>query len=206
LYADYFEAACADGVSNELEMKLSTLLREKKGSITERWIEETFASYKDDASRFFSREKNQFANPVGSALRIGTKAIYENLLDGLDADLVCGHLNEIIKIRAIQDFSPARAISFVFLLKKAIRAELTAVEFDVRLAQELTEIDASIDQIALFAFDIYVKCREQMYELRVNEVKRSVAALMKRYDNDDPAAESSDTLSDESYRCQGGDS
>jgi len=31
--------------------------------------------------------------------------------------------------------------------------------------------DASIDKLASVAFDKYVKCREKIFELRVNEVK-----------------------------------
>jgi hypothetical protein len=186
-------------------MTISAILHEKQNSIIERWQHDALASYANDASKFFAREKNQFANPVGSALRDGTRAIFKNLIDGFDAELVCRNLNEIIKIRAIQDFSPSRAISFVFLLKQAIRVELAGIALDKQLARELDEIDATIDQIAMFAFDIYVKCREHLYELRVNEVKRSVAVLMKRFDSDDSRVESVISLSDESPKSQGGD-
>lgn len=185
-------------------MDLYTFLRKNRDSIVARWQQDTFASYADDASRFFAREKNKFANPVGTALRDGTFAIFDSLAAGMDEDLVCRNLNEIIKIRAIQDFSPSRATSFVFLLKNAIRAELADVEMNEETRRDLADIDATIDQIALFAFDIYVKCREQMYELRVNEVKRSVSLLMKRF-NDDPADESVISLSDGSTKSQGGD-
>lgn len=186
-------------------MTVSIILHKKRNAIIDRWQQDALASYADNASAFFSRENNQFANPVGNALCDSTRAIFENLLDGFDADLVCRNLNEIIKMRAIQDFSPSRAVAFVFLLKKAIRAELADVDFDEQMDRELDEIDATIDQIALFAFDIYVKCREQMYELRVNEVKRSVSLLMKRFNGDDSHDASVISLSEESPKCQGGD-
>jgi hypothetical protein len=166
---------------------LQELLRQNKDSIIERWLEDTFATYAKDTSSFLDREKNRFANPVGHALRTGTRAIFENLLDGLDPDIICGHLNDIIKIRAIQDFSPGRAVSFVFLLKNAVRAGIGNYATDPRLTPGLLEIDRKIDQISLFAFDIFAKCREQMHELRVNEVKRSVSALMDRFTGADGA-------------------
>ena len=38
----------------------------------------------------------------------------------------------------------------------------------------------NVDQIALFAFDIYTRCREKVAELRINEIKRGVSAVMAR--------------------------
>jgi hypothetical protein len=34
--------------------------------------------------------------------------------------------------------------------------------------------------VGLLALDIYMKCREEIYELRVNEIKRSVSRLIER--------------------------
>jgi hypothetical protein len=186
-------------------LMLRDLLQQNKDSIIERWLEDTLATYAKDTSSFLDREKDRFANPVGHALRTGTRAIFENLLDGMDPDIICGHLNDIIKIRAIQDFPPGRAVSFVFQLKKAVRAGLGNNATDPRLAPGLMDTDAKIDQIALFAFDIYTKCREQMHELRVNEVKRSVSGLMDRFtgvdeESDSPVGEPGGKTS-----CQGGD-
>ncbi len=165
-------------------MTLRGLLREKKAAIVERWLDESLAGYPADASSFFRRETDPFTNPVGHALREGTQVIFENLLGEMDADEICRHLHEIIRIRAVQDFTPSQAVSFVFLLKKAIRIEIDHALSDARLVTELTGIDAQVDQIALFAFDIYSRCREQISELRINEVKRSVSAVMNRLDRD----------------------
>ena len=183
---------------------LNDLLQQNKDSIIERWLEDTLATYAKDMSSFLDREKDRFANPVGHALRTGTRAIFENLLDGMDPELICGHLNEIIKIRAIQDFPPGRAVSFVFLLKKAVRAGIGNKATDPKLAPGLLDIDTKIDQIALFAFDIYTKCREQMHELRVNEVKRSVSALMDRFTGTDSESDSSFEDPCSKGSCQGG--
>lgn len=183
---------------------LKELLQQNKDSIIERWLEDTLATYAKDTAGFLDRERDRFANPVGHALRTGTRAIFENLLDGMDPDIICGHLNDIIKIRAIQDFPPGRAISFVFLLKRAVRAGLGHQATDPRLTPGLMDIDTKIDQIALFAFDIYTKCREQVHDLRVNEVKRSVSALMDRFTNGDTENESPAGDEGGLTSCQGG--
>ena len=169
-------------------MTLKSLMQERKDAILQRWLRDTMATYAKDTFLFLGKQKDPFANPVGHSLRTGTQGVLESLLEGMDPEKICGHLNEIIKVRAIQDFSPSQAVSFVFLLKTAIRAEIKEAA-DRELREELAELEAQIDQIALFAFDIYVKCREHVYELRVNEVKRNVSAIMERFCGVDPDSE-----------------
>jgi hypothetical protein len=107
----------------------------------------------------------------------------------MDAEKVCSALEEIVKIRSIQDFTPAQALSFVFSLKQVIREELKG-ELDAARLAELVQFEAQIDQLALFAFDVYVKCRERLYEIRVSEVKRSVSGLMRRLNREEEKAQS----------------
>ncbi|MCJ7563160.1 MAG: RsbRD N-terminal domain-containing protein [Candidatus Aminicenantes bacterium] len=161
-------------------MTLRDLLRENKSEIVRRWQEYVLAAHHADATRFFMTEGDRFANPVGYALRSGTDAIFDGLVNGMSAEEVCRHLEPIMKARAIQDWPPSQAVSFVFALKGAIREEIVKDLSGPLPAVELDEIDAQIDQIALFAFDIYTRCREKVAELRINEIKRSVAAVFQK--------------------------
>jgi hypothetical protein len=94
-------------------------------------------------------------------------------------------------------------------LRNAFRAALGTDAADPKYASEWQALDARIDQIALFGFDIYVRNRERLYELRVNEVKRNVAALLRKWDEDGsgsgPAA-GCDAANTSACRntCQGG--
>jgi hypothetical protein len=170
-------------------MTLKDLLHSKKAAIEKRWLEKTLETYAPDASAFFEKQKDQFANPVGQALRTGIQTMLDCLLGDMDAEKVCGCLEEIIKIRSIQDFTPAQAVSFVFSLKPVVREELKG-DLDADLSAELVQFEARIDQLALFAFDVYVKCRERLYEIRVSEVKRSVSGLMRRLNREEDKAQS----------------
>ena len=170
-------------------VELREHLRTRKEAVLERWLKDTLAAYAKDTSRFLKRRKDRFANPVGHALREGTRAILDTLLTGQSADRVRRPLDDIIRIRAIQDFSPSMAVAFVLRLKQAIRAELGALTADPRVAEELTELEQAVDGVALLAFDIYVESRERVYEIRVNEIKRQVAALWARFGDDDSEGE-----------------
>ena len=96
----------------------------------------------------------------------------------MDLEKVCSHLDQVIRIRAVQDFSPAQAVGFIFLLKKAVREQLEKDIREKRLSEEISLFESKIDELALLSFDIYMKCREKIYEIRVNEVKNRTCRLM----------------------------
>ena len=161
-------------------MTLGELLREKSDAIVRRWFEDASATYPADAAVAFRRQKDPFANPVGRSLRVGTRGIFDVLLEGGDAAEIEPYLRDMVKIRAVQQFSASEAVGFVFGLKKAVRAELGLAAGDARFSTELAEFEGKIDRVALAAFDVFVECRERVCELRINEVKRNVAWVLER--------------------------
>jgi hypothetical protein len=159
-------------------MELRERLSKKQDAIVERWVADVLATYPDEAAAAFSREKDPFANPVGNSLRVGTRGIFEALLEGTDAGEIQDHLHEIIRIRAVQDFTASESVGFVLGLKKAIRAELGAEATDARFTSDMADVNDQIDRFALAAFDVFAQCREQVYDLRVSEMKRRVSWIM----------------------------
>jgi hypothetical protein len=89
-------------------------------------------------------------------------------------------LDGIVRIRAVQDFTAGQAVAFIFLLKRVIREELKG---EVRVqpgGDGLAAVEERIDEMALLAFDLFMKCRERIYEIRVNEAKRRLGLWLKR--------------------------
>jgi hypothetical protein len=154
------------------------ILKESQSAIVDRWLADTLATYQSSAAEFFRLTKDPFANPVGNALAKGMAGILECLLAEKPLESIRGNLDEIIKIRAIQDFSPSQTLSFVFLLKNAVRVELGGKVVNPELLADLAQFESGIDQVALLAFEIYTNCRERICNLRVDEIKRSVSAIM----------------------------
>ncbi len=128
------------------------------------WLERTLAAYPAQTSRFLLQEKDRFRNPVGYALRNGLPVLLEELLGGMNAERITPILDEIMRMRAVQDFAPSRALWFLFALREVIG------ENHPDLATP--ELAARIDRLALQAFDLYVDCRERMFEIRVREANR----------------------------------
>jgi hypothetical protein len=163
-----------------MDSTLMDLLEKKKSAILRRWFDVIIETYPSDTSGFLKKQKDQFANPVAYTISRGIESILEALLEGKDLAEGLPFLDDIIKVRAIQDFTPSKAMSFVFLLKKVVREELEKEIKQSPVADALLDFESKIDELALLAFDKYIKCREQIYKLKTDELKRMTFKLLKK--------------------------
>ncbi len=161
-------------------MALNDLLLEKKAAILDRWRDLVFAGYAPETARFLRSQKDRFANPIAYQLNRGLTGILEVFLEEADSDQIMSHLDEVIRLKAIQESSPSRALAFVFLLKTVIRTELAAQANDPAYAAEFQDLEARLDGLALLGFDVFMQRRERLHEVRVGEIKRKVGALLRR--------------------------
>jgi hypothetical protein len=146
---------------------LQKLLEQNRESIITKWIDRIMSTYDPEMVRFLKKEKNQFANPVRGTIISSVNKIFDGLLNNKNMEVCCQGLEEIIKLRAVQDFSPSQALSFIFDLKKIIRNELNA---DTSV-EEISAFEEKVDTLLEIAFDIYTKCRDKIYEIRLAEIK-----------------------------------
>jgi hypothetical protein len=162
-------------------MDLKNQLIAKKSAILKKWFDAVADTYPDNTSSFLKKQKAQFTNPVGYTLAEGLEGLFEALLKGMIPDTVKTFLDSIVRIRAIQDFTASEAVSFVFLLKKIVRQELgNEILQQPGMNDELTGFDSSIDDLALYSFDIYMNCREKIYELKANEARNMTFRLLQQ--------------------------
>jgi hypothetical protein len=161
-------------------MQLATLLSQKKAAILDRWLAMIFESYPPETAIFLRKEKNRFDNPAGYRISEGLEGLYGALLQDMDRDEILTSLDEIIRIRALQNFTPSQALAFIFLLKIVIREELAGEILKENLAVELLDLESRIDGLALLGFDVYLKRREKIYEIKADEAKRRISGLMRK--------------------------
>ncbi len=160
-------------------MNLDKLLREKKRDIVDRWFNAVMDTYASDTAVIFKSQKDRFANPVGITIREGLSAIFEGLLEGRAAEQSASLLDPLIRIRAVQKFTPSQATGFIFLLKKIIRDTLHRKPDNGQVAP-LLRFEDRIDALALTAFDIYMECKEKIYDLKVSQERNSIYRAFKR--------------------------
>jgi hypothetical protein len=161
-------------------MQLATLLSQKKASILGRWLTTVYESYPPETAIFLRKEKNRFDNPMGYRISEGLEGLYGALLQEVERDQILTCLDEIIRIRALQDFAPSQALAFIFLLKNVIRQELAEEIQQENLAAEILELESRIDGLALLGFDVYAKRREKLHEIRTGEVQARISAFMRK--------------------------
>jgi len=147
----------------------------QKQAIRERWLSATFHTYHGQTAEFLLREKDEFRNPFGDALRKGLPILLDELFGGMRTAIFRPALEDIIRIRSVQDFTPSQAVGFVFLLKGILRRELQGP------AEELTALEDRIDEMALGGFDLFMNCREKIYEVRADEALRRTVVLERMY-------------------------
>jgi hypothetical protein len=151
-------------------MRLQELLAQKKTAIIDKWFGAVVDSYPADTSKFIKTQKDPFANPVGGTTLNGLKGLLDELSGEMNSEAINSFLDPIIRIRAVQSFTPSQATSFIFSLKKIIRDLLSKNDFkDVGVLTELSQFDNKIDIIGLTGFDVYMKCREKVYQIKANE-------------------------------------
>lgn len=142
-----------------------------KLAIQEQWLAATAHTYVGQTAKFLLREGDEFRNPIGHALQVGLPVLLDELLGDMDPAVFSPVLEDIVRIRAVQDFTPSHAVGFLFLLKAIVRRELTCS------AGELRAFEDRIDEMALVGFNVFMKCREKIYAVRAEEVRRRTDVL-----------------------------
>jgi hypothetical protein len=156
-------------------MNLDSILSENRSTLIKKWQEAIIQTYPKETRKFLTREKSQFANPVGLIITKDVEILFDELVKGEDTEKIFSSLDKIIRIRAVQDFKPSHAVGFVLQLKSILRETLEEGSF-----AEMHLLEDRIDAAALLAFDVYSQCRQQLNDIRVNEIRNEYGRLLER--------------------------
>jgi len=160
-----------------LSRLLSEALARRRGAVIDAWLARILRGYSGSTARFFLEEKDPFRNPVGLAFKRGLPALFDQLVGEMDPAALKAALDDLVRIRAVQDFTASQAVAFVFDLKEVVRAALREDDAAGMPAIDLEPLDGRIDEMALAAFDLYLECRERLLEIRVHEMQRRMFLL-----------------------------
>jgi hypothetical protein len=153
-------------------MNLKKTLDQKKGSFIEKWFQTTIDSYPPQTAKVLGKASNRFDNPVGAMTQESLSDTFHLILEDFTSESLEKALDPIIRIRAVQVFSAAEAVAFVFALKEIGESLLNE--------DELKEFNKLVDKVALAAFNKYMKCREEIFLLKAVESKRRIHNAFER--------------------------
>lgn len=157
-------------------MALTTGSAKTHDLFVQEWLACTLGTYPDQAGRFLRDERDPFRNPVGHTLRVALGRLAEELFGDFDREQVTAALDAVIRIRAVQDFTPSEAVGFVPLARRVSRAVAGAGGSGVE-PESRDVLDARIDEMVLIAFDIFARCREQVHAIAARAARRRVYVL-----------------------------
>lgn len=150
-------------------MELGEALHNNRYKIVDKWVDYTLATYQ--SSDFFRKEKDSFSNPIGSTVREALKKLYALLSQEADPAEFKAVLASIMHLRSVQEFSPSQAVAPLNAVKHITR-EVLGSDKDTRdLVTELYDFEFAVDLAVLGAFDLYMECREKIYQIRINEIR-----------------------------------
>lgn len=156
-------------------MELIEALSNKKKEILSLWIERTLDSYTTPG--FFKSSKDPFANPVGVNIANGLADLLDLLMSNQELQAYLKPLDQVVRIRAVQDFTPSQAMAPFLELKWVVKQVFSGDKETQPMLRMLDTLDCEIDRMALAAFDIFSECREQLYRNRIRELKSGSAIL-----------------------------
>ena len=133
-------------------MSLVNILLQNQKSILKRWFDLVLETYPADTASLMRKEKNQFTNPVGSTISREIEVLFKKLCEEGQLEKCEASLDSILKIRSVQDFSPSKAVRFIFLLKRAIGETLRDEIFKESMADEWLKFQERIDDLELQPF------------------------------------------------------
>jgi hypothetical protein len=152
------------------------LSQDERSVVVSRWYERIVGRYPAETARFLKEQRDPFANPVGAALREELSPLVDGLLDGCNLADLAPSLDRVVRIRALQDMLPSQAVGFVLDLKELFGDVVTDDVSDVAKR----DLDDRVDELLLVAFDVYNACRQQVFDIRVREIRNRSMKVMER--------------------------
>lgn len=158
-------------------------LKENKQNLVKQWFSIVIESYPKESAKFFKDNSDPFANPVGNTIKRSLDRLFDQVINTqMDPRVAKEALDPIVRVRAVQEFTPARALSFILGIKQIITKQLSSFQKEKGIEIYRSAIVANADELLLMAFDIYTACKHQIYTLRINEAKQRVRQLLIKKD------------------------
>jgi len=132
--------------------------------IADAWFLKAIEVYPEAARGGMMQTGDRFRNPVASTLRESLAILVNELAGGMIDEQVTSALDAIVRVRAVQDCTPEKALAFTGQLLSVIRE---------RQAEELfPQLEQRIGILALSADRQYALCVNDIARVRSRELQR----------------------------------
>ncbi len=144
-------------------------------AIAKEWLVQIVQSFSLQGQHFLEQKKDLFRNPMGHAIRENIPIVLQEISGDMDRVRLTAALDAIVRIRAVQEATPSQAVGFLFQLPPILREQWKG------RPEEQEEVVQRTQQAALIAFDLYMACREKIFAVQADEIRRRTAQLERIY-------------------------
>ncbi|MDY6820717.1 MAG: hypothetical protein SVN78_03725 [Deferribacterota bacterium] len=153
---------------------------DKKNKILDDWFNHLISHYDDNKLDYLEKERDPFLNPVKYIFKSALGSIFSYIFEDEELDLVSQDIEKLIKLLALNGPKASEVLGLFVFFKQHINALFMSSFSLEEKIDEYNEITNIFDNLLLKIFDMYVQCREKIYEIRVNEIKRMTFPLLER--------------------------
>ena len=150
-----------------MKRRWTDFLEVNKKAILERWLDCALALFP---------EKMGYSTPIAMVLSGALEKILFSL--GKSENDCKEALDDVTRILAVQNFLPSKALSIFLEPKLILRDIMMKTNVADTLMQEA--FNSRLDALTLEAFDSYMRHREKIYQLKVEEGSRRMHMALRR--------------------------
>lgn len=167
-------------------MLFADKIKQEKDTLLQKWVDKYYAAYPLGSTGFIRTSTDKFKNPIGIITQTSLSTLYDAAIgEDIEFSDVHNALNELVKLRAVQEMPPSRAVGPMAQLKTLFKEEvfdsLVKNNNNSKVLQEIFEgfftVAARIDSLLLLSMDLYSADREKVFNLRVEEIHRSQSQI-----------------------------
>jgi hypothetical protein len=133
-------------------------------SIVDAWFLKAIEVYPETARGGMMKTGDRFRNPVSATLRASLTILASELAGEMDIGAVESALDAILRVRAVQDCTPAQALGFTAQVRGVIDERQAETEFPY-LDQRLAVLTSAAERQ-------YAHCKQDLARVRSREASR----------------------------------
>lgn len=166
-------------------MRLIEKIESNSEFILELWFEKLISVFPETSLKYIRKHNEQFTNPIGFNLFNNLQVLLDCFLKNDNkSDNFLTSLEEVIKLRLIQDISPFEKAN----IYKPLR-EIILNKFSPALnKEELIEIYDYFQKFEETSFNKYLEIQELIFDIKKEEIRNRYGKILdrinKRYEKD----------------------
>ncbi len=147
------------------------------------WLNEFLKHHGIDSVAVSRTVDDKFLNPAGHIIKATTNSLFKAIMgEDIEQEKILKDMQELMRLQAIQQLSPAQALFPLIAIKEHlydIGKELFSHSSNKIAFEQYKEMTGRVDTLMLMAFDIYTQDKEDLFRIRIKEVKNAQSQILR---------------------------